>query len=237
MPSSRSPKESPRRFSSPMTYLAGGAELPRARRQSPLRPRPVGGPPPLQCADRRSERLRLSRGGPAALRGRGIRRRRPRHVDRREAGESQLRLGGDRPLFLRRDGGGAGEKPQAIGARENWKSPISTIPISRTGLLRVEPLGRGFAWFDAGTHASLLEASEFIRVVQKRQRFSSSPRRRRSPTRPDGSARMISGASPPRWARASTAAAFSPWSTARPPHREIRLPSRRMARRRSFNEG
>ncbi len=38
------------------------------------------------------------------------------------------------------------------------------------GQLSVETLGRGFAWFDAGTHASLLEASEFIAVVQRRQR-------------------------------------------------------------------
>jgi glucose-1-phosphate thymidylyltransferase len=40
----------------------------------------------------------------------------------------------------------------------------------RDGALRVEALGRGFAWFDAGTHASLLEAAEFIHVVQRRQR-------------------------------------------------------------------
>jgi glucose-1-phosphate thymidylyltransferase len=40
----------------------------------------------------------------------------------------------------------------------------------RDGALTVAPLGRGFAWFDAGTHASLLEASEFISVVQRRQR-------------------------------------------------------------------
>jgi glucose-1-phosphate thymidylyltransferase len=38
------------------------------------------------------------------------------------------------------------------------------------GTLSVETLGRGFAWFDAGTHASLLEAAEFISVVQGRQR-------------------------------------------------------------------
>jgi glucose-1-phosphate thymidylyltransferase len=35
--------------------------------------------------------------------------------------------------------------------------------------LHVELLGRGFAWFDAGTHSSLLEAAEFVRVLQKRQ--------------------------------------------------------------------
>ncbi len=35
--------------------------------------------------------------------------------------------------------------------------------------LAVEQLGRGFAWFDAGTHDSLLEAAEFVRVLQRRQ--------------------------------------------------------------------
>jgi glucose-1-phosphate thymidylyltransferase len=35
--------------------------------------------------------------------------------------------------------------------------------------LKVERLGRGFAWFDAGTHDSLLEAAEFVRVLQNRQ--------------------------------------------------------------------
>jgi glucose-1-phosphate thymidylyltransferase len=38
------------------------------------------------------------------------------------------------------------------------------------GALHVALLGRGFAWFDAGTHASLLETGEFISVVQGRQR-------------------------------------------------------------------
>jgi glucose-1-phosphate thymidylyltransferase len=37
------------------------------------------------------------------------------------------------------------------------------------GALNVELFGRGFAWFDAGTHASLLEAADFVRVLQKRQ--------------------------------------------------------------------
>ena len=35
--------------------------------------------------------------------------------------------------------------------------------------LHVERLGRGFAWFDAGTHNSLLEAAEFVSVLQRRQ--------------------------------------------------------------------
>jgi glucose-1-phosphate thymidylyltransferase len=37
------------------------------------------------------------------------------------------------------------------------------------GLMRVEILGRGVAWLDAGTHEALLQASNFVQTVQDRQ--------------------------------------------------------------------
>jgi len=40
---------------------------------------------------------------------------------------------------------------------------------ARKRRLTLERLGRGFAWFDAGTHDSLLDAAEFVRVLQSRQ--------------------------------------------------------------------
>ena len=37
------------------------------------------------------------------------------------------------------------------------------------GVLRVEKMGRGYTWLDTGTHASLLDASNFVRTLTERQ--------------------------------------------------------------------
>jgi len=37
------------------------------------------------------------------------------------------------------------------------------------GQLHVERLGRGYAWFDTGTHDSLVEAAAYIQTIEKRQ--------------------------------------------------------------------
>jgi glucose-1-phosphate thymidylyltransferase len=45
---------------------------------------------------------------------------------------------------------------------------LNRIYLER-GQLKVEIMGRGMAWLDTGTHESLLEAGQFIEVIEKRQ--------------------------------------------------------------------
>src|SRR6202012_2186636 len=57
-------------------------------------------------------------------------------------------------------------KPSARGEIEI--TDVNNAYLAR-GDLFVEGLGRGFAWPDAGTHASLVEASHFVQILEQRQ--------------------------------------------------------------------
>jgi glucose-1-phosphate thymidylyltransferase len=61
-------------------------------------------------------------------------------------------------------------------ARRVQPSPRGELEITdllqsylNEGALRVETMGRGYAWLDTGTHGSLLDAGNFVRTLQERQ--------------------------------------------------------------------
>ncbi len=65
----------------------------------------------------------------------------------------------------------APERARAITPSARGELEITTLLQSylRDGTLSVQQMGRGYAWLDTGTHASLLDAGNFVRTLQSRQ--------------------------------------------------------------------
>ncbi len=61
----------------------------------------------------------------------------------------------------------------AANLKPSWRGELEITDLNRVylerGQLRVEPMGRGVAWLDAGTHESLLQAANFVQAVEERQ--------------------------------------------------------------------
>ena len=66
---------------------------------------------------------------------------------------------------------GVPEKAKEVKPSDRGELEITTLNemYLKEGLLDVQLLGRGSAWLDTGTMDSLADASDFVRVVQKRQ--------------------------------------------------------------------
>ena len=116
---------------------------------------------------RRVRAVRLPGARPAALRRRPRPTRGLAALDRGEAQAAALEPRGHRPVLLRQRRRRHRElRPSARGELEI--TDVNRAYLER-GAARIRDLGRGFAWLDTGTHESLLEAGEYVQMLENRQ--------------------------------------------------------------------
>mgnify|MGYP006272292043 CR=1 FL=1 len=67
--------------------------------------------------------------------------------------------------------GSAPERARAVEPSDRGELEITSLleMYLHDGQLTVEKMGRGYAWLDTGTHASLLDAGNFVRTLEERQ--------------------------------------------------------------------
>ena len=67
--------------------------------------------------------------------------------------------------------GSAPERAARVTPSDRGELEITTLleMYLNDGALEVERMGRGYAWLDTGTHASLLDAANFVRTLEERQ--------------------------------------------------------------------
>jgi glucose-1-phosphate thymidylyltransferase len=61
----------------------------------------------------------------------------------------------------------------AAAIRPSGRGELEITDVNRAylerGELNVELMGRGYAWLDTGTHASLIEAAQYVQIIEQRQ--------------------------------------------------------------------
>ena len=90
-------------------------------------------------------------------------------LDRGEAHPPEVEVRSSRPVLLRQRRHRHRPKPHSRARGASSRSRLSTTPTCAEGSLTVSVLPRGTAWFDTGTFDGLMDASQYVHVVEARQ--------------------------------------------------------------------